>query len=341
MFGVVPISGFSIHPSKITTVIIVIAHERDEKNFQAEIKGRRWSYVWDTTKFEDGEYKISVFAYDIENNSSSDSVSVNLNNSLLKKGIELLDKISKGQIPFDISFSTFVIPFEGQVVGKTFPVIGISFHPSPITHLNLELKRGDKKRDFALPATYFWYSVVSADDFEDGEITLSVYATDKNGVQSSSSITAVIQSFLSGITIPFPQFELSPTQVVYQPYPVYVTSATYVAIVNPQDGNTINRFFCSALCYIYGYYFSPQSITSGYALITSADNQTLTKQGEIYRSSFLSSFTLPTSEFPDFGTFVVRDWWNSVPSGKIILKFRVIDKNGKESESEAIDINLQ
>ena len=341
MFGVVPISGFSIHPAEITTVVIVVAREKDEKFLQAQIKGRRWFYMWDTTKFEDGEYKISVFSYDSQKNFSSDSVSVKLDNSLLKKGVELLDKISKGQIPFDISFSAFVIPFEGQVVGKTFPVIGISFHPSPITRVNLELKRGEKKRDFALPATYFWYSVVNADDFGDGEITLSVYATDKNGVQSSSSITAVIQSFLSGITIPFPQFELSTTQVVYQPYPVYVTSATYVSIVYPQSGTKIYKFLCSFQCYIYGYYFSPQSITSGYALVTLANNQTLTKQGEIYHSSFPSSFTLPISEFPDFGTFVVKDWWNSVQPGDIKLKFHIIDKNGRESESEAIDISLQ
>lgn len=326
IFGDSPVVGISFHPSEITRVIISISsNDGKRRTYSADIKSRaRWYFLLKTREFSDGAYTIDAVAYDSSGNSSQDSVSVKIKN-------DISDIISL--IP---SFSSFLVPQNGQIIFGVSPVIGISIHPRRITDVRLDIYSESQSRTtYKLQATYVWYHFLDTTTLPEGVYTLEVSAKDDHGFQSQSQITAVVSkspSFPSLINILPIFYGDQITYPSYITYPVYMTypfSSTSV-ILYPPSGVSMSKMLCSTtpfLCNVLGFYAMPAQATSVLLLV----DDVATKQGNIFQLS---------STYPSMGTFIISDWWSGLSSGTKKLRSRVFAMDGNLVESQDVQLNL-
>ena len=295
VFGVVPIAGISIHPYDITSVVVSIGG----KTFEADISGRRWRLLWRTDNFKDGEYEITAKSFDAQGFSSEDRITVFLRNEFLKKGREILEMISKGDLSFLPNFSAFLSPQNGQEIGGIFPVIGITFHQNEITYVSLTLEKDDVQKTFPLTPTFVWFYMLNTGELEKGVWNFSVVAYDSEGGTSSASVTAFVSGksqfdIANPVISIFPSFQTEITFLVEVPFPVTGT----VFVVYPKDGMALSSSLCLVpeFCYIYGFYVADFTPSSAKLFVNGVE----TGRVEIYPSP---------STYPNFGTFVGVDWW--------------------------------
>lgn len=333
IFGDTPVAGISLHPYEITKVVLYVSSEQISETFHVEVnKEKRWYFVLKTKDFSDGKCVLKATAYDSSGNISSDSIEVTIKNS-----IDLSDVQSLLNIPV---FSSFILPQDRQTVFGIFPVVGVSFHPSKITDVRLEIySENSTKNTYNLQATYVWSFLWNTLDFPEGKNILKVIATDEGGLSSFSTIEAFV-SHTSGITtainiLPFiysggVSFPSGQTYLVYVTYPIYVTYpfAGTVSVVYPFDGMSLQKTTCNITpyCNVFGFYAMPEQVTS---VVLFADDS-LVKAGTLFPMN---------STFPVMGTFVVSNWWGGL-SGQKRIKARVFSVNSNLMDSQEIKLNI-
>lgn len=326
VFGIVPIAGISIHPYDITSVLVSVG----EKTFEADVSGRRWRLLWRTENFKDGEYEIKAKSFDAQGFTSEDKITVFLKNELLRKGKEILEMISRGELSFLPNFSAFLSPQNGQEIGGIFPVIGITFHQNEITYVSLTLEKGDVQKSFPLTPTFVWFYMLNTGELEKGVWNFSVIAYDSEGETSSASVTAFVSGkpqfdIANPVISIFPNFQTEITFPVEVSFPV--SSSAFV--VYPKDNMVLSVNLCLVpeFCYIYGFYVADFTPSSGKLFVNGVEMGRV----EIYPSP---------STYPNFGTFVGIDWWTGGGGGIPAPATIYVSLSGrKEITSNVVTIN--